>query len=315
MRDRIRAVPLPLAGVMLGFAALGNLIQSYSEGLRLLCGAISGLLLLLLILKLVLFPGSVREDMKTPIIASVAGTVPMGIMLLSVYLKPFLGGAAKILWLLAIALHAVLIVYFTIKFIFKLDLSKVFASYYIVYVGIVVSSVTAPAFEMTGLGSAAFWFGFVSLLALLVLVTVRYIKIRIVPEPAQPLFCIYAAPASLCLAGYLQSVPNKALGMVLFLAVLATALYVIALVKMVACLKFPFYPSYAAFTFPFIISAIAMKQTLGYLTKTGAAVPAFLQWLVLTETVIAAAVTVYTLIRFLLAIAKGGRKPIAQPAR
>ena len=34
MKDVIKKVPIPLCGVMLGAAALGNLLQSYSEGIR-----------------------------------------------------------------------------------------------------------------------------------------------------------------------------------------------------------------------------------------------------------------------------------------
>ena len=34
----IKKVSIPFAAVMLGLAALGNLLQSYSEGLRAFCG-------------------------------------------------------------------------------------------------------------------------------------------------------------------------------------------------------------------------------------------------------------------------------------
>ena len=54
---------------------------------------------------------------------------------------------------------------------------KVFASYFIVYVGIVVASVTAPAYEKAAsIGTAAFWFGFVTLILLLILITYRYVN-------------------------------------------------------------------------------------------------------------------------------------------
>ncbi|MDE6936917.1 MAG: C4-dicarboxylate ABC transporter, partial [Lachnospiraceae bacterium] len=132
MKDIIKKVPIPLCGVMLGTAALGNLLQSYSEGIRYACGIVAGLLLVLVLLKLCLFPGMVKEDMKNPIMASVAGTFPMSLMLLSGYVKPFIGKAAYYTWLSAIALHLALIVYFTLKFITKLQMPKVFASYYIV---------------------------------------------------------------------------------------------------------------------------------------------------------------------------------------
>ena len=47
----IKRIPLPVTGVMLGMAALGNLLQSYSEGVRIVCGAIAAVTGLLVILK------------------------------------------------------------------------------------------------------------------------------------------------------------------------------------------------------------------------------------------------------------------------
>ena len=298
MKDIIKKVPIPLCGVMLGLAALGNLLQSYGEGIRSVCGIVAAFLLILVLLKLIMFPQMIKEDMQNPIMASVSGTFPMALMLLSIYVKPFIGPAAMYIWYFAILLHIVLIVYFTVKFILKLQLPKVFASYYIVYVGIAVAAVTAPAYEKTGIGSIAFWFGFVTLILLLVLVTIRYVKCPQVPEPAQPLICIYAAPTSLCIAGYVQSVMPKSRGFLLAMLAVATVLYIFSLVKAIGYLKLKFYPSYAAFTFPFVISAIATKQTMACLANMGTPMPV-LQYVVLVETVIAVVFVVYTLIRFL----------------
>lgn len=298
MRDVIKKVPMPVCGVMLGAAALGNLLQSYSEGIRYVCGIFAAFLLVLALLKLVMFPGMIKEDMKNPIMASVAGTFPMALMILSTYVKPFIGQGAYYIWLFAIALHIVLIVYFTVKFVVKLQMPKVFASYYIVYVGIAVAAVTAPTYEKLAIGSAAFWFGFVTLILLLVLVTYRYVKYKEVPEPAKPLICIYAAPTSLCIAGYVQSVMPKSYNFLIAMLVVATIIYIFALVKAVGYLKLPFYPSYAAFTFPFVISAIASKQTMACAANMGHPLP-FLQYVVLVETIIAVALVAYTYIRFM----------------
>lgn len=298
MKKIIQKVPVPLCGVMLGLAALGNLLQSYGEGIRYACGIIAALLLVLILLKLVLFPKMIKEDLQNPIMASVSATFPMALMLLSTYVKPWIGAIAKYIWLFAIALHLVLIIYFTIKFIVKLQMPKVFASYFIVYVGIVVAAVTAPAFEALSIGTAAFWFGFATLLLLLVLVTIRYIKFKQIPEPAQPLICIYAAPTSLCVAGYVQSVTPKSKGFLLTLLVLASILYVFALIKAIGYLKLKFYPSFAAFTFPFVISAIATKQTMACLANMKQPMP-FLQYVVLIETIIAVIFVVYTFIRYM----------------
>lgn len=299
MNSIIKKVPIPLCGVMLGFAALGNLLQSYGESIRSICGIFSAFLLILVLLKLIMFPQMIKEDMDNPIMASVAGTFPMALMLLSTYVKPFIGKSAMYIWILAIALHIALIIYFTKKFILKLQLPKVFASYFIVYVGIAVAAITAPAYEQFRVGTAAFWFGFVTLVVLFVVVTVRYVKCREIPEPAQPLICIYAAPASLCIAGYVQSVTPKSKNFLLAMLAVATALYVFALVKALGYLKLKFYPSYAAFTFPFVISAIATKQTMVCLANMQQPIPA-LKYLVLVETIIAVIFVVYTFIRFMM---------------
>lgn len=306
MKDIIKKVPIPLCGVMLGTAALGNLLQSYGEGIRNVCGIFAAFLLILVLLKLIMFPGMIKEDMGNPIMASVSGTFTMALMILSTYVKPYIGQAAYIIWLLAIILHIVLIVYFTAKFVVKLHMPKVFASYYIVYVGIVVAAVTAPAYEQLGIGAATFWFGFVTLILLLVLVTYRYVKFKEVPNPAKPLICIYAAPTSLCIAGYVQSVTPKSYGFLMGMFVVATVIYIFALVKAVGYLKLPFFPSYAAFTFPFVISAIASKQTMACAANMGHPMP-FLQYVVLIETIIAVVLVVYTYIRFMGAIF-GGKK-------
>ena len=298
MKKIIQKVPIPLCGVMLGFAALGNLLQSYGEGIRYACGIIAALLLVLILLKLVLFPNMIKEDLQNPIMASVSATFPMALMLLSTYVKPWLGAIAKYIWLFAIVLHLILIIYFTIKFIVKLQMPKVFESYFIVYVGIVVAAVTAPAFEALSIGTAAFWFGFATLLLLLVLVTIRYIKFKQIPEPAQPLICIYAAPTSLCVAGYVQSITPKSKGFLLTLLVLASILYVFALIKAIGYLKLKFYPSFAAFTFPFVISAIATKQTMACLANMKQPMP-LLQYVVLIETIIAVIFVAYTFVRYM----------------
>lgn len=95
MKNVIKKVPIPLSGVMLGLASLGNLLQSYSNEIRYCCGILACFLLILLILKLILFPGMIKEDLKNPIMASVAATFPMALMILSTYVKPFIGSIPK----------------------------------------------------------------------------------------------------------------------------------------------------------------------------------------------------------------------------
>lgn len=299
MKNIIKKVPIPICGLMLGVSALGNLLQSYSENIRYICGVLALFLLILVILKLIFYFEEVKKDMENPIMASVSGTFPMTLMLLSVYVKPFIGQVAYYIWIFSILLHIALIIYFTIKFIFKLDIKKVFASYYIVYVGIVVASVTAPAYNQLKIGSICFWFGFVALILLLILVSIRYIKYKEIPEPAKPLICIYGAPMSLCIAGYVQSVNPKIYIFLVVMLIISTILYIFALVQLIKCIKLPFYPSFASFTFPFVITAIALKQAIVCFNNIGHPMPYLLQTLALIETFIAIILVVFVYASFM----------------
>lgn len=314
----LKRLPLPVCGVMLGLAALGNLLQAVcanllgipavGTALRGICGLLATLLFLALLFKLINFFDDVRQGMQNPVIVSVSGTFPMALMLLSAYWKPTLGGAAKWVWLFAVALHAVLIVWFSLKFLRHPQLKLVFPSYFIIYVGIAVAAVSAPAYGMEALGAATFWFGLICLIALLVPVTARCAKLPM-DESAKPLFCIYAAPASLCLAGYVQSVQPKSYGMVLGLLIVSSAILVAVLFRLPSLLKLPFYPSYAAFTFPFVITAISALQAMSCLKALGHPMP-WMRCVVLLETLLAAVLVFYALVRYLTALA--ARKTPAQ---
>ena len=274
----LKRVPLPLCGVALGLAALGNLLAAYSPYLKILCGVLAFVGILFVTCKYLTMSDAFVTDMKNPVTASVSGTYTMALMLLAGYIKPILPVFAMILWYVAIVLHFVLMIYFTLNFILKIkipdDLLKVVASYFIVYVGIVVASVTAPAFNNIALGKICFWIGFILYIPLFFYVSFRYIKLGNKKIEAKALACIYAAPASLCVAGYISSFEQKNItfltGLYLFsLVIYLLGLFVVAdlFANFAKNKEFKFYPSIAGITFPFVISAIAAKQFNAVLTK------------------------------------------------
>ncbi len=208
MREIIRKVPIPTAGVALGLAALGNLLQPYTEIVHIVCGILSLVLIAMLGAKIALFPDMIRDDLHNSIMASVSATLFMTLMQLAGYLAPFAYIPAFALWSAAVVAHLALMGWFTARFISHFKLHEVFPTYFICYVGIVVASVTSPTFGMEAVGHLLFWFGFACYVVLLGLVTYRYIEHEI-PESARPLFCIYTAPMSLSLVGYLATAPSR----------------------------------------------------------------------------------------------------------
>ena len=296
----VQKVPVAICGVTLGFAALGNLFKTSFESLYLACGIVSIALLALYTLKFMVSTKVVLRELSNPIGLSVAATYPMAVMLISVYMKADIGDAAQLFWFAGIALHILCIALFTSRYVAKFNWENVHASWFIVYVGIVVASVTAPAFNFeASVGTVAFWFGFICLAALLVVVSIRYVKHGPIPAPAQSLACIYAAPTSLCVAGYVQSIMPKFVPFLLGMLIVTSIIYVPSLVWCIRCLTKPFFPSHAAFTFPFVISAIACKQTAAYFVKFGQPI-AWLGGVATVETIIATVLCVVVLVRLLV---------------
>ncbi len=269
MKRYLKTLPLPISGLMLSLAALGNLLGPYSVGLRYFLGTISALIFISLIVKVIHFPKALKEGFLNPVVASIFPTFTMGGMLLSTYIKPYFPSFAFGLWVLSLILNALMILLFTKTYVVNFNIKKVFSSYFVMYVGIVVASVTAPLYGLETLGQMIFWFGLIVYLIWLPVVCYRVFKVKEIPEPAKPIAIIFAAPASLLLAGYLNSFPVKSMAMIGFLGTLAVIMTVFALTQMPKMLRLPFYPSYSAFTFPFVISAIAFSGMTGYLGSRG----------------------------------------------
>lgn len=298
MNEILKKYPVPIVGLMLGLAAAGNLVQSYGEVYRNTLGIISAILLILMIAKIVKYPRGVAESLDNPVVASVFPTLSMSVMLLSTYLKPYAASLAFTMWIIGVILHISLILLFTKKFVLNFKIKQVFPSWFIVYVGIVVASVTGAAFKMANVGQIAFWFGLATYLILLPLVIYRVVKVKEMAEQTLPTLAIFAAPASLLLAGYMNSFQTKDIAFVWFLMTLSIIMYGAVIIMLFKLLRLKFYPSYSGFTFPLIISGIGMKLTNGFLIKSGLTI-SVLQYLVRFQVVVGVVITLYVLIRYI----------------
>lgn len=301
MNNIIKKVPLPMAGLMLGLGATGNLIMSYGSNYRNIFGILSAMVMFLLIIKAVSMPKSIREGFENPVVATVMPTFSMGIMILSTYLKAYSSSFALGMWFFGLALHCIFIIIVTKKYILNFNIKKVFPSYFIVYVGIVAGSVTAPIFNLFSLGQYIFWFGFITYLILLPIVIYRVLVVKEMPEPTIPTITIFSAPASLCLAGYLNSFQEKNVFIVGFLVALSLIMFISVMTYIPKMLRLKFYPSYSAFTFPFVITAIAMKGTNAFLLKSGTSIPYFKGFVNLLE-LWTVAIVLYVLVRYIMFI-------------
>ncbi|MGP1437961.1 MAG: TDT family transporter [Treponema sp.] len=256
----LKRYPIPIAGLILSIFALGNLLQSYNKNLRLSIGIIGFVLILAYIIKIIFQNIKLKEEFMNPIPASVFLTFTMATILLAGYIKQFSETIGIIVWYMGIIGHVVLVVWFSMKFLNNFSIKKVFPSWFIVYVGIAVASVTASNMSNILIGKITFYFSFVLYLCILPVVCYRVWKVGELIDAAKPTLIILAAPASLLLAGYLSSFEEKNIIILYLLTFLSFGFYIIALYYLPRLLKLKFTPGYSAFTFPLVISAIACKM-------------------------------------------------------
>lgn len=307
----IRRIPIPMSALALGAAGLGNLLMPYSPVLRAVCGVVAVLVALLVLARIAFDFSGVREELRNPASAAVFPAFFMALMLLATYLKPFAAAPAMWLWIAAIMLQLMVVVLFVARFVAAFKLAQVLPSWFLVFVGFVVATVTSPAFGTQAFGRILLYAGIAGYVAMLPVVVVRLVKGVALPAPAQPTLAIIAAPPSLCLAGYLAVTEAKQAAVVYVLLAAATISLLFVLASLPKILTTAFAPSYAALTFPFVISAIALKQADVFLAASPARsfIP---KAAVLGMDVLAALMVGYVLVRYVVFLASPA--PALQPA-
>ncbi|MGB9979880.1 TDT family transporter [Methanobacterium sp.] len=297
MKSVIDKISVPISGLMLGLASAGTLVSSQETVITIIFGIMAAVILLLIVLKIVSNHKSIMEDLNNPAVAGVASTFPMAIIVLSAYVNYFSPAAAYAMWIAGILMQFVIIILFTRKFVFNFDIKKVFPCYFVVYVGVAVGSMVAPVFNAESIGMILFWFSLISYLILLPIISYRVFVIKSFPEPAVPTLTIFAAPSSICLAGYLSSFSVINMNIFWGLVISAIIMFFAVLLYMPKMLKLKFYPSYSAFAFPLVISAIAMQYANGFLANINLEIH-ILQYMAYFEELLAVIFVIYVLAHY-----------------
>jgi exfoliative toxin A/B len=293
--DIIRKLPIPISGLILASLSLGNLLQDIHPYLRCAFGAVGTAILILMILKIVLYPQSIKEDFKNPIIVSSSGTFSMSLMLLSTYLVSITPSIAYAIWIIGVVLHILLVIYFTYHFIIrKFDISTVYPSYWIIFVGITMASITGHFHGLQEIDFIFFIMGFIGMLASTPIIFYREFVYKNIPDMNKPLTCIFTALFSILIFGYLNSASSISNEFVMGMYVISCAFYIFSFYKLIRFINIDFYPSFSAFTFPFVISALATKGVAGMVWQNSLS-----NGMVIIETVIATILVVYVLLKYI----------------
>lgn len=104
---------------------------------------------------------------------------------------------------------------------------------------------------------------------------------------------------SLSIVGYLATADQPSLAFVGVMLVLAQLFFVVVLTRVPQFMRLSFYPSFAAMTFPFVITATALGQAIAFFRESGIYVHQAFDVLVAVETLIAIAMVLFVFAHYL----------------
>lgn len=297
----MKKLPLVFSGCLLGLAGAGNLIADTWPVLSHLF-SLTGLVLWLFFLILHLFNWEeTRKELTKPPLLSGMATFPMAGMILSTYVFrvfPALPLVAQGIWWFSFLLDLVLIATFTIKFACPGRRVNATPSWTVLYVGIAVAALTYPLVGIIEIAYTTLSFGFVLTFYLYPLI---YSDLKKEPLPLALLGQegIYCAPFSLLLASLVRVGGAGLPTWLLIVMILASqSFFFFVLTRLPHILKRGFQPAFSALTFPTIITATSLKMAQGILKLP------FLDYLVLTETVICLTILFFVLVGYLIWLRK-----------
>ena len=296
----IKNLPLAITGLILAILSFGKIFTDFSS----IFFIIGSILIFLVLLKLILHFDEFNRELNQLIALSTFGTFSMALMLFSTYLKPlFMPLSQKIalgIWILGIIIHLSILLIFTKNYVINdFDIENVFATWWIVYIGITMAAITAPAFDMQNYGFIFFGIGFILMIPTLVLVSYRYLMFTSIDDKNKPFICIYTALLSILLVGYVNALPidENFLSLIYMCACIFYIFAIFQAIKLLIIEKLEFMPSFSAFTFPFVISTIATGEAYKFFGFD------YLNYLFYIQAIIALTLVIfisYKYLRFLL---------------
>lgn len=270
MKKILTVMPIPITGLMLGVFALSKLyygLQLKVVGHFFL--AVALIILFLLCLKIIFIPKHLIEAMNHPVVASILPTFTMSLLLLSGILKSlgFNTLFTNFLWVISSATQIIYVLYYIYRFLLKekVTMQSVIPGWFVTFGGLSMITATTPDFAYQ-FGSIIFFVASTALVILLPFVLKRIFIMRDLPNPVKPMITFLASPFSLTIIAYFShfKVINELF--IIMLIIIAQFLYIIVLYGVQLRIKSPFYPSFGAFTFPLVVSAIGLLMVKNYLS-------------------------------------------------
>ena len=216
--------------VLLGTVALAILLPAY-------------------LLKLLRYPGAVREDFINPLLMGFCGALPVGMSLVAGGIAPYSASIGSLLWWIAFALLLAFQAWALVRYLSGgIELGQVNAGWLIIMVGGIV--LPGPGIALGHTEAARFIFGISACAAALLMPLLLYRALAgpALPPALRPTWFILLVPPSLIYANGVALYPDAALLELLYPFALMLAVALLVYARHLA--RWPFGPPWWAFTFP-----------------------------------------------------------------
>lgn len=269
LKNLTSRLPLPVTLLALGWVVLGNILKDIIPFLSDICMIISMMLLIVTVFKIILNLKSFYRGIKSPAGLSMFASFSMALMLISVWMKGFLGKANIYIWILGVVLQTVIMVIFTIKYVLNFKIKYVFSSWFLVYSGIGIAAITCNDFGMIVLGRTVLKFTIFVSLVILPFVLIK-LKSRGSTQAAKPIFSLICVPLGIIIPAMIsisEPAPEKYMW-TMFIAI--QILLLITVIDMLIHLFHGFYPSWSCYTVAISLSVYSSMYFNQYLINNRA---------------------------------------------
>ncbi len=271
---RLEKIPVPVVAAFLSFLTLGNVYGGLGfTWLRYLIMACGTAFIICYIFKIILYFRTCRKEYDQTIPSSLYAAFCMVLMVLGSFYYEMGWGFGRIIWFIAVVLHGLHIIVFTVKHTFgkvflKRDFINMMPSWFVTYNGWMVACVTGGKMHAGPVLKIITIYGCIIYLVLLPLMIWRLMKVEI-KSAAYHTMAVLLAPCSLCVVSLINvyGTPNDFLLTLMYICVLASLAFI--LFKLPDFFSFRFYPGFAGLTFPMAIGVVASQKTAGYLAAGG----------------------------------------------
>ena len=267
LKNLTSRLPLPVTVLALGWVVLGNLLKDIIPLLSDICMIVSMMLLIMTVCKIILSPKGFYKNIKSPAGLSMFSSFSMSLMLISVWMKGFLGKANIYIWIIGVILHTIILVVFTIKYVLNFKLKYVFSSWFLVYSGIGIAAITCNDFGMIVFGRSVLKFTVFVSVVILPLVLARQ-KIKGSTQAAKPIFSLIAMPLSIIVASMVSINEPASAKTMWVLFIIMQLVLLIVIVDMIIHLFHGFYPSWSCYAAAIAASVYGSMYFNQYLIRS-----------------------------------------------